>query len=154
MANITQVWKVEGKGADKITCIAFPTRTVVRHGALYKPAAVCNLEQPVLPYHPSIKSSSIGRPQLYVKKNSHAASITNKVSVSNISANRRAPLQISPPYSSTAFASPSRPWISIPIDRRSEGLLVAENRRQTFRKRTEASRRMSFVARHPAMTTD
>jgi hypothetical protein len=39
------------------------------------------------------------------------------------SAKRRAPHNISPPYSCTAFASPpflSRPWISIPIDRRSE----------------------------------
>jgi hypothetical protein len=38
-----------------------------------------NLRQLVLPYHPSAESSSIGRSQLYVKKNSHAVSITNKI---------------------------------------------------------------------------
>jgi hypothetical protein len=37
-------------------------------GASYKPAAVGNLEQPVLPYHPSTGYSSIRRSQLYVKE--------------------------------------------------------------------------------------
>jgi hypothetical protein len=114
-----------------------------------------SLKQPVLPYHPSTKSSSIGRSQLYVKKNSHAASIINKVS--NNSAKRRALHRIPPPYSSTAFASPpfpTRPGISIPIGCRSGGLLMAKNRRRTRKKRTERGRRMSFIGRRPAMTTD
>ena len=52
-------------------------------GAPYKPAAVANLKQL---YHPSAESSltsTIGRSQLYVKKNSHAASMANKVSNSS-----------------------------------------------------------------------
>ena len=46
-----------------------------------------SLKQPVHPYHLSTESSSIGR--LYVKKNSHAASITNKAS--NSSAKKACP---------------------------------------------------------------
>jgi hypothetical protein len=150
------------KGADKITCIVstFPTRvwhmfgivyysSSLRVGASYKPAAMGNLEQPVLPYHPSTESSSIGRSQLYVKTNSHAISITNKVSNTS-TAKMRAPHQISLPYSSTAFApppSPSRLWVSsIPIYRRSEGFPMASNHRRTRTNRTERSRRMSFIA--------
>jgi hypothetical protein len=67
-------------------------------------SAVGNLKQPALPYHPSTESPSIPRPQLYVKKISHAASITNKVLKSL--AKRPGSHQISPPYSGTAFASP------------------------------------------------
>jgi hypothetical protein len=66
--------------------------------------------------------------------------------------------QVSPSYSSTAFASlpfpSSRPGISIPIDHRSEGLLMAITRSQTLRKRTERSRRKYFISQHPAMTSD
>ena len=76
----------------------------------YKPAAVGNLKQPLLPYHPSTESSSIGRSQLYVRNNSHVASITNKVS--NSLAKRLALHQIFPPYSRTAFTSP--PFTSHP----------------------------------------
>jgi hypothetical protein len=75
----------------------------------------------------------IGRSQLYVKKNSHAASITNKLSNSS-AAERRALHQISPPYSSSAFASPpfpTLPRISSPIGCHSEGSLMAKNRRRT-----------------------
>jgi hypothetical protein len=73
----------------------------------------------------------------------------------NSSAKMPATHQISPPYSSTTFASPpfsSRPasGMSIPKDRRSEGLLMAENRRGTQKKRTEPSRRVSFIMQHPA----
>jgi hypothetical protein len=116
---------------------------------------VGNLKQPVLPYHPSTESSSassIGRSQLYVKKNSqHATSITKKSQIAQLKGVTR---RISPPYSSTAFASPpfpSRPRILIPIGRHSEGLLMAMNRRQTREKRAQ---RKSFITRHPAMTTD
>jgi hypothetical protein len=41
--------------------------------------------------------------------------------------------------------------MSTPIDRRSEGVLMANNRRDTWRNRTERSRRMSFIAQHPAI---
>jgi hypothetical protein len=68
----------------------------------------------------------------------------------------------SPHYTSTAFASlpfPSRPGISIPIDSRSEGFLMAENQNPSRRslriqeKRAIQNRRMSFmiIVRHPAM---
>ncbi len=126
-------------GADQITCIASS-----RHSNPRQSQATAS--------HPSTESSSIGRSPLYV---SHTASITNKVS--NSSAKRRAPHQISPQfYSSTAFASPpfpSRPGMSTPIDPRSKGLL-ANNLRQTLGKRTEQSQRVLFIVRHPAMTTD
>ena len=99
--------------------------------------------RPVPSQTPSTESSSassIGRSQLYVKNNSHASSITNKVT--NSSAKRRAPHQTFPPYSSTTFTSPPFPSeISIQIDHRSEGLLMAKNRRRTRKKRTEQSRR-------------
>jgi hypothetical protein len=36
------------------------------------------------------------------------------------------------------------------MDRRSEGLLMAKNRRRTRKERTKQSRRMSFIVRHPA----
>ena len=67
--------------------------------------------------------------QLYVKEKLTLHSITNKAS--NSSARRRASHQISPPHSSTAFASPlfpSRRWTSI------------------------LRRRVSFVERHLTMT--
>ena len=41
------------------------------------------------------------------------------------------------------------------IDRRSEGLLMASERRRARMGRTEQSQRMFFIARHPAtITTD
>jgi hypothetical protein len=84
-------------------------------------------------------------------------SITNKVTNSSLAAKRRAPRQISPPWSSTAFASPafpSRPWKSFPIDRRSEGLQMAKNLRRTRKKRIKRNRRMSLIMQHLAVTTD
>ena len=42
----------------------------------------------------------------------------------------------------------------MPIDRHSEGWLMASERRQARMGRAERSQRMSFIARHPAMTTD
>ena len=48
----------------------------------------------------------------------------------------------------------SRPGISIPIDYRSNGLLMANNRRQTRRRRIEQSQRMCIIMQHPAITTD
>ena len=89
--------------------------------------------------------------QLYVKKNPHTASITNKVT--NSSAKRRPSHQIFPLYSSTVLTSPPfpGPGISISIDDRSESLRMANNRRQT-RKGTEQSQRMAFF--HPAMTVE
>ena len=109
-------------------------------------------------YHPSTESSpasSIGCSQLYVKKTSHATSITNKVS-NTVAQLKGVPLKTYfPPYSSTIFASPqfpTHPWISIPIDRRSEWLLMANNCCQIWKRRRKRSRRMSFIARHLAMT--
>jgi hypothetical protein len=93
--------------------------------------------------------------QLYVKNNSHATSITNKAP--NSSARRRAHHQISPPCSSTVFASPpfpSHPGTSISMDRRSEGPQMTKNPCRTQMKQPNHSQRMSFLARHPAMTTD
>ena len=60
--------------------------------------------------------------------------------------------QISPrtiQYSNTAFATPfpSYPGISNRIDRRSEGLLMARNRRRTRKKQPNHGRRMSFEFR-------
>ena len=50
---------------------------------------------------------------------------------------------------------PAIPEISMPINHRSEGLLMASECRQSRKGRTERSRGMSFIARHPAtMTTD
>jgi hypothetical protein len=92
--------------------------------------------------------------QLYVKKISHHAtkSITNKFS--NSSANRRAPHQISPPSSSTPFTPPPFPslGISISVERHSEGSQMEEIHYRTQMKQPNHSRRMSFIARHPAMT--
>jgi hypothetical protein len=137
----------ELRGADKITCIA---STCFKH-MLAVLCTVGNLKQP-LPYHPSTKSSSISHSQLYVKKTSHAGSITNKVS--NSSAKRRAPHQIDPPVPPSPlhhFLAPS----DIDPDRSPfEGLLMANKRRRTRKKRTKQSRRKSFITRHPAMTAD
>ncbi|KAN0103705.1 hypothetical protein V8E52_011730 [Russula decolorans] len=86
--------------------------------------------------------------QLSVKINSHAASITKNVS--NSSAKTRVPHQISPSYSSTAFAPPpfpSPPGRSTSLDRLFK-LLTKRGRRRA------QIRRMSFIARHLAMTTD
>ena len=55
-----------------------------------------------------------------------------------------------PSISHTAFASP--PFPGHPVDRRSEGLLMAMNRRGTRKKRTKQRQRKSFIVRHPAMT--
>jgi hypothetical protein len=76
--------------------------------------------------------------QLYVKRSSHATSITNKVS--NSSAIRRTP------HSSTASESPPRPGISIEMHRRSEEL---QTRLRTLMKQPNHSRRMSFIEQHP-----
>ena len=132
------------KGDEKITCVARVSRVA---------SSKCNRFCPTI--IPAAKSSSTGRSRLYVKKNSYAASITNKVS-NNSAKKRRAPHQISPPYFSTTFDSPasppfpSRPGISIPIDCRSEALPMDNNCRHNWGKRTETSRRMSLIVRHPA----
>jgi hypothetical protein len=44
--------------------------------------------------------------------------------------------------------------LSIPMESRSEDLLMAKSRDRTREERAEQSRRMSFVARHPVMTAD
>ena len=103
---------------------------------------------------PSTESSSIGLSQLYVKKNSHSASITNKVSYSQLKyvllirsrAPHHTPVPPSPPHHLL-----EAPWVSIPIDRCSEGLLMAKNRRG---KQTEQSRGVSFITQHPEMAVD
>ena len=95
---------------------------------------------PGVAYHSSTECSSIGRSHLYVKKNSSAASITNKVS--NNSAEGRAHHQISPTILQYHFrlSTISRPpGISIPIDHRSEGLVMANNRRRVRKKRAKQS---------------
>ena len=72
----------------------------------------------------------------------------------NISAERSCTCQVSTPYSNTAFdfsQSPSRPWISVPIDRRSGGLLMAKNRRRLKKKRAKRSQRMGFVRDIPQL---
>jgi hypothetical protein len=69
-------------------------------------AAVGNLK-PVLSYHPSTESSSassIGRYQLYVKKTSHATSITNKVS-NTVAQLKGVPLSIRSPHHTGRAAS-------------------------------------------------
>ena len=82
-------------------------------------------------------------------------STTNKVL--NSSAKRRAPHQNLPRailhYRLHLSTDPCHPEITIPMDRCSDGLLamMANNRPQT---RTEQSQRMSFIARHPTMTTN
>jgi hypothetical protein len=55
----------------------------------------------------------------------------------------------SPHHSGTAFSLSTFP--SRPIDIRSEGFLMAKNRRRTRKKRTKQNRRMSFmiIARRP-----
>jgi hypothetical protein len=122
----------------------------------HKPAAVPS-------QHRIFIASSIGHAQLYVKKNSRAASITNKLS--NSSAKRRVgcPSSDFPTIFSATFASPpfpSSPGISIPIDSHSEGLLMAGNQdRRSLRireKRAKQNRRMSFmiIVRHLAMIAD
>ena len=59
-------------------------------------------------------------------------------------------------YYNKSLASPlfpSHPGISIPIYHHFEGLLMANNRRRTRKKRTKQNRRtVSFIARHPTMT--
>ena len=132
-------------------CIyTFPTRFGIwRHtcslGAWYKPATVGDLKQPVLPYHPTIKSSSIGRSQLHqLLIKSHIARL-------------KGVLLIRPPHHTPVPPSPLHHFLatlSIPLYSRSEGLLMAKNSRRTRGKRTKQHRRMSLVARQPTMTAD
>ena len=115
------------------------------YGNLLLAAATTSSRSTIVVYCSAIPAraeSSLMGSQSYVKKNSRAASITNKVSNSSH--------QISPPYSSTTFASPpflSRAEISIPIDHHSDGLLMAKNHRT----QEKQSRGMSFFARHLTM---
>ena len=94
--------------------------------------------------------------QLYIKKNSRAAPITNKVTNSSAERLPHHPTilqyRLLQPFTSPPF--PSHPEISMPIDRRSECSLMASECHQARVERTERSQRVSFIARHPAMTTD
>jgi hypothetical protein len=88
-------------------------------------AAVGNLK-PVLSYHPSTESSSIGRYQLYVKETSHATSITNKVS-NTVAQLKRVPL-IRSPHHTPVPSSPLRHFLAaLDIDpNRSPFRVIAE----------------------------
>jgi hypothetical protein len=92
-------------------------------------------------HHLIISESSTMGCQLYVKRNSHAASMTNKVS--NSSAIR------STPHSSTASESPPPPGTPIEMHRRSE---ESQTRRRTLVEQPNHS--MSFIEQHPAMAAE
>jgi hypothetical protein len=104
-----------------------------------------------LSYHPSTESSSassIGRSQLYVKNNPHATSITNKVS-NTVAQLKGVPLFRSPHHTSVPSSLPppfpSRPWISIPIDRRSR---VIADGKESSPDSEETNRRKSTYVFH------
>jgi hypothetical protein len=111
------------------------------------PAAV-GLLSPLPSQHRIFVASSIGHSQLYVKKNSCAASIANKVSNSLAKRCAGCPSSDFPTIFSAAFASPpfpDRPGISIPIDNQSEGLSMAGNQNhrslRILEKRAKQNRR-------------
>ena len=117
------------------------------------------------PLHPSTEYSLISCSQLHIENNSLtrcANPIANKVANSSakglsfplIRSPHHLQYRLHQPFTTPPF--PAHPEISMPVDRRSEGLLrTSEGRPWALKLRTKRSRRMSLIARHPAtMTTD
>ena len=129
-----------------------PNSKLRRYASALRPTS-CGQSQstccPLPSQHRIFIASSIGHSQLYVNKNSRAASITNKVS--NSSAKRRTHHQISPLYS--VPPSPLRHFLAAlgyrsQIDNHSEGLLMAGNqnlRSLRILDSEKQNRRMSFM---------